>query len=237
MKKMIVLFCLMPLVLFAAEKPEVTALKQQLSKILPPGMAIDSITATQHAGLYEVLVGSEVFYVTRDGRYMLNGDLIDLKSQQNLSETRRNGLRKKLLDAVDEKDMIIFGSSSAKHTITVFTDIDCGYCRKLHREIDNYMQMGFRVRYLAYPRAGIGSDSYRKAVSVWCAEDRNKALTLAKGGAKPESRQCDNPVAREFSLGQRLGVRGTPTIVLEDGRVVPGYVPAGRLLKIINENS
>jgi thiol:disulfide interchange protein DsbC len=235
MKKLIVLFCLTPLVLFAAEKPEVAALRQQLSEVLPAGMKIDSITATQHAGLYEVLVGSEVFYVTRDGHYMLNGDLIDLKSQQNISETRRNGLRKTLIDAVDEKDMIIFGQPSAKHTITVFTDIDCGYCRKLHREIDSYLQLGFRVRYLSYPRAGIGSDSYQKAVSVWCAKDRNKALTLAKGGATPERRQCDNPVAKEFSLGQRIGVRGTPTIVLEDGRLIPGYVPAGRLLQIINK--
>ena len=200
-------------------------------------MAIDAITATQHGGLYEVVVGSEVFYVTADGRYMLNGDLIDLKSQKNLSETRRNGMRKQLLDTVAEKDMIIYGPASARHTITVFTDIDCGYCRKLHSEIDSYLQLGFRVRYLAYPRAGIGSDSYHKAVSVWCAKDRNQALTQAKAGASPETRQCDNPVAEEFSLGERMGVRGTPTIVLEDGRVIPGYVPAGRLLKIINEGA
>lgn len=237
MKKLLILFCLTPLVLFAAEKPEIATVRQQLGQMLPPGMAIDAITATQHGGLYEVVVGSEVFYVTADGRYMLNGDLIDLKSQKNLSETRRNGMRKQLLDTVAEKDMIIYGPASARHTITVFTDIDCGYCRKLHSEIDSYLQLGFRVRYLAYPRAGIGSDSYHKAVSVWCAKDRNQALTQAKAGASPETRQCDNPVAEEFSLGERMGVRGTPTIVLEDGRVIPGYVPAGRLLKIINEGA
>jgi thiol:disulfide interchange protein DsbC len=237
MKKLIVLFCLLPLSVFAANTPGPAELKQKVQAMLPAGLAIDSITATKYSGLYEVVVGSKLFYVTRDGNYLIDGDLYDLKTQQNLSDIRANDLRKKLIDAVDEKDMIIFGPRSARHTITVFTDIDCGYCRKLHSEMDKYIQMGFRVRYLSFPRAGIGSKSYREAVSVWCAKDRNKAITLAKRGEKLPSRSCDNPVAREYNLGQRIGVRGTPTIVLEDGRVIPGYVPAGRLLSIVNQDS
>jgi len=237
MKKMIVLFCLLPLVMYAADKPGIAELKHKVTGMLPPGVSIDSISATKYAGLYEVIVGSKLFYITGDGKYLLDGDLYDLKTQQNLSEARGNTLRKKLIAAVDEKDMIIYGPKTAKHTMTVFTDIDCGYCRKLHSEIDSYIQMGFRVRYLSYPRTGIGSSSYLKAVSVWCAKDRNKALTQAKRGEKLPPRQCDNPVAKEFTLGQRLGVRGTPTIILEDGRLIPGYVPAGRLLKIVNQGA
>jgi thiol:disulfide interchange protein DsbC len=237
MKKLIVLFCLLPLGVFAANTAGFTELKQKVQAMLPPGVAIDSISTTQYSGLYEVVVGSKLFYVTRDGNYLIDGDLYDLKTQHNLSEERGNGLREKLIDAVDEKDMIIFGPRSAKHTITVFTDIDCGYCRKLHSEIDKYIQMGFRVRYLSYPRAGIGSKSYQKAVSVWCAKDRKKAITLAKRGESLPSRSCDNPVAKEYSLGQSIGVRGTPTIVLENGRVIPGYVPAGRLLSMVNQDS
>ena len=237
MKKLIVLFCLLPLSLLAANNSGLAELKQKVKAMLPPGVAIDSISATQYSGLYEVVVGSKLFYVTPDGNYLLDGDLYDLKTQNNLSEARGNGLRKQLINAVAEKDMIIFGPKSAKHTITVFTDIDCGYCRKLHSEIDSYIQMGFRVRYLSFPRAGIGSSSYQEAVSVWCAKDRNKALTLAKRGSSLPSRTCDNPVAREYSLGQRLGVRGTPTIILEDGRLIPGYVPAGKLLQIVKQGA
>lgn len=234
MKKLILFYCLLPSLLFAAGKSDGDALRQRVQAMLPPGQTIDAISETDYAGLYEVLVGSKVFYVTGDGKYLLDGELYKIKTQENISQARSQGLRKGLIQAVDEKDMIIFGPKTAKHTITVFTDIECGYCRKLHSEIDSYLRLGFRVRYLSYPRAGIGSEAYREAVSVWCAEDPKKALTLAKRGVEIPQRSCDNPVAREYNLGQRVGVRGTPSIVLEDGRMIPGYVPAGRLLNIIS---
>lgn len=237
MKKLLLLIGLLPTLALAASQADFAALKKQLNRVMPPGVHIDSIKPMKNKDLYEVLVGSNVLYISRDGRYMFNGDVIDLKTDENLTETRRNGLRKKLIASVSEKDMIIFGPKTAKHTVTVFTDIDCGYCRKLHSEMDKYIQMGFRVRYLSYPRAGIGSASYQKAVAVWCAEDRNKALTLAKRGDTPQNKTCDNPVAKEYQLGEKIGVRGTPTIILEDGRMIPGYVPAGRLLQIENRQS
>jgi thiol:disulfide interchange protein DsbC len=130
--------------------------------------------------------------------------------------------------------MVIFAPEEYDHTITVFTDIDCGYCRKLHNEIDAFMAEGIRVRYLFYPRAGLGSPSYQKAVSVWCADDRKQALTDAKAGEPLPEKSCENPVADHMALGEAMGVTGTPAILLENGQLVPGYVPAKRMAAILN---
>jgi len=133
--------------------------------------------------------------------------------------------------------MLIFAPKDYKYTVTVFTDIDCGYCRKLHAEIDQYNAKGIRVRYLMFPRAGVGSPSYQKAVNVWCADDRNQALTRSKAGETLEEKQCKNPVADEYALGQMVGVTGTPAIFLADGELVPGYVPADRMESILKEKA
>jgi len=134
-----------------------------------------------------------------------------------------------------EENMIIFPAKNSKHTISVFTDIDCGYCRKLHNEIDQYNAKGITVRYLAFPRAGIGSPSYDKAVSVWCEKDRQAAMTRSKSGETLPKASCKNPVAEEYELGQLLGVNGTPALVLDNGSLLPGYVPANRLVRVLNE--
>ena len=134
-----------------------------------------------------------------------------------------------------EDSMIIFGKDTLKHTVTVFTDIDCGYCRKLHNEIKKYNKLGIRIRYMFYPRAGIGSDSFKKAEAVWCSKDRAKALTQAKNGIKVTSKKCDNLVAQHYAMGNLIGIRGTPALVLEDGSVVPGYIPAARLSAGLNQ--
>jgi thiol:disulfide interchange protein DsbC len=133
--------------------------------------------------------------------------------------------------------MIAFKPKSSKHLVYVFTDIDCGYCRKLHSEIDQYLTEGIEIRYLFFPRAGEGSDSYKKAVSVWCADDRNTALTKAKRGDTIEERQCDNPVDQHLTLGTQMGAAGTPMLVTEKGNILPGYVPAGQLAKILAQES
>jgi thiol:disulfide interchange protein DsbC len=133
--------------------------------------------------------------------------------------------------------MVVFPPAGpTKHTVTVFTDIDCGYCRKLHQEIADYNQQGIKVRYLMYPRAGVGSESYNKAVWVWCADDRQDAITRAKRGEEIPHKTCANPVKEQFELGQTLGVRGTPSIILENGQMVPGYVPAAQLAQMLDEN-
>lgn len=196
---------------------------------------ISGVLETPVDGLYEVRVGAQIFYLSEDGRYAMQGDLIDLENRDNLTEVARNDLRAGQMGELSESDMVIFGPESAPYTVTIFTDIDCGYCRKLHQEIDSYADLGIRVRYLAFPRAGAGSESFDKAVSVWCADDPNDAMTRAKLGENIASATCPNPVAEQYQLGQTMGVRGTPSIILDNGQMVPGYVPADQLLGVLEE--
>lgn len=199
---------------------------------------VDSIGESPVPGFSEVVVGTTILYVSNDGRYLFQGNLIDVDGRRNLTDERMAQLeetaapkRLAAINALPEASMIIFGPDQPKHTITVFTDLDCGYCRKLHSEIKQYNALGIRVRYLAFPRAGIPSDSYDKTVSVWCAQDRNAALTAAKAGAQVAKKTCDSPVGRQYDLGKQLGVTGTPTIITDTGRTIPGYVPPERLAK------
>lgn len=214
----------------ASASPEKT-IRAALEKIVP-NLEIDSISASPVAGLYEVMVGTQLMYVTEDGRYFVDGRIVDLETRQDLSEPRLAQARKRLVDGVSESQMVIFGPADAKHTVTVFTDIECGYCRKLHSEIDQYGQEGIRVRYLFYPRAGQGSPAYKEAVSVWCAGDQaaqREAMTAAKAGKTIPEKTCENPVDEHMGLGQELGLRGTPAIVTENGDMIGGYVDAKRL--------
>lgn len=184
-------------------------------------------------GLYEIQVGSQFAYVTADGKYLIEGDLIDLASGISVTESKRKDERVAKLASLGEENMIVFGpeqASDAQHTVTVFTDVDCGYCRKLHREIDTYTQRGITIRYAFYPRSGPNTESFRKAEAVWCAADRKQALTQAKQGvALSGDTSCPNPIMTEFELGSELGLRGTPMMILPDGEVVNGYVPAEKL--------
>jgi thiol:disulfide interchange protein DsbC len=221
---------------FAAATPDLDAPVRQAMEKLVPGLTPDSIRPAPMEGLYEVLYGPRVFYVSADGRYLIQGNLIDLRTQENLTEKTSSKARLDALAKVGEEHMVIFAPPAAiqsKHTITVFTDIDCGYCRKLHSEIEGYNKLGVRVRYLFFPRAGMGSPSYEKAVSVWCADDRNKAMTEAKQGKPIDNRQCENPVGQHLMLGEMMGVNGTPALVLEDGELLPGYVSPDRLVAYI----
>ncbi len=199
------------------------------------GFKLDSITATEIPGLYEVVAGANVVYVSSDGRYMLQGELVDLKTQKSLTEPRRRAAQQAALASLGEDRMIVYTPEKVEHTITVFTDIDCGYCRKLHEEMDEYLAEGIKVRYLLYPRAGVDSESYRKAEAVWCAEDRNLSLTASKAGKAIEMKTCDNPIAEHMKLANVLGLRGTPLIVLDDGQIQPGYVPAKRLAQLLDQ--
>ena len=228
----ILLGLLLAVPLLAAGAPDQRQLRSGLERLLP-GLEVGEIRAAPVEGLYEVVLGSRIVYVSGDGRYLLQGPLIDLAQQKNLTAPRLRQMKAEVVASLDESRMVIFGPEDARHTITVFTDIDCGYCRKLHSEIDQYTGRGIRVRYLFYPRAGVGSSSYDKAVSVWCADDRKRAMTLAKAGKPIEQRDCPNPVKEDLALGERMGVNGTPAILLQNGEMIPGYVPAERLLRIL----
>ena len=211
------------------------AITAALNSVLPQA-EITSIAETPVPGLYEVMMGPQVLYVSGDGRYMVQGRLVDLVEREDLTEPRQAEARRQAVEAVGEANMVVFAGDKADHTVTVFTDIDCGYCRKLHSQIDEYEDEGIRVRYVFYPRAGVKSESYKEAVSVWCSEDRNKAMTEAKAGRPIEEKTCDNPVQSHMELGELLGISGTPAIVLDNGDLVPGYVPPKRLAAIIKAN-
>jgi thiol:disulfide interchange protein DsbC len=216
------------------ENAEIEQVRQAMSKLLS-GHQASSINLSPIPGIYEVLVGAEIYYVSADGKYLFTGKLYDVDKREDLTAPKLAKVKAEMIEKVGEENMVIFAPEKYDHTVTVFTDIDCGYCRKLHAEIQQYNDRGIRVRYLMFPRAGIGSPSYDKAVNVFCADDRNAAMTLAKAGKDVEHKQCENPVAKEYALGQKLGVTGTPAIFLENGELVPGYVPADRMAAMLKE--
>ncbi len=217
----------------ATSDPAIEKIRAVLAKRLGD-INLDNVQASPVPGLYEVLIGARLYYVSADGRYFIQGKMTDLETGKDLTEEKVSAARKKLIDAVDEKDKIVFGTGKEKHVIDVFTDIDCGYCRKLHSQVDQYNKEGIEVRYMAYPRAGVNSESGRKAISVWCADDRKKAMSEAKQGKSVEEKTCDNPVAEQFTLGRVVGVSGTPALVLENGELIPGYVPPKRLRQLLD---
>jgi len=199
------------------------------------GLKAEDVRISPVNGVFEITRGSDVSYVSSDGRYAIVGDMIDLDSDANLSENRRRGIRQRMIDTVPESEMLVFSPKDPKYTITVFTDIDCGYCRKLHSQIAEYNRLGVRVRYLFFPRSGPATESWHKAEAVWCSSNRNESLTKAKQGETIEAKDCgaNNIVARDYELGQKLGVEGTPAIFPSTGEMLPGYAPPGQLVKYL----
>ena len=196
-----------------------------------PGATAEDLTPSQIPGLYELRRGADVVYVTPDGRFALMGDLYDLRDNSNVTETRRRTLRVALLGKVPDRQTLVFSPKDPKYSIDVFTDVDCTYCRKLHSQIAEYNKLGVRVRYLFYPRNGPNTESWKKAENVWCSADRNDALTRAKRGETVKSPPCGaTPVKQQYELGEDLGITGTPSIVLANGEMLPGYVPPAMLV-------
>jgi thiol:disulfide interchange protein DsbC len=222
------LWCGLASSVWAADEAASANIRQALMGLVPD-MQIDSIEKSVLPGMYEVTIGPEVYYVSEDGRYMVMGKVMDLHTREDISETKLSKARLNVLAQFGDKDRITFAPPNPKHEITVFTDIDCGYCRKLHSEIEQYNAKGIAVHYLFYPRAGVGSPSYKEAVSVWCAADRKSAFTAAKAGQPPEEKQCEHPVMRHMEAARALGLEGTPMIILDDGRRMGGYLPADEL--------
>jgi thiol:disulfide interchange protein DsbC len=209
--------------------------KLALAKTLP-GVDAGAIHSTPVPGLYQIAFGPRVMYVSEDGRYLIQGSMMDLATRDNLTEPAQAEAVLAALEKVGEENMIIYKPKNKKHTMTVFTDIDCGYCRKLHNQMGGYLDKGFEVRYLFFPRSGLNGSSYDKAVSVWCADDRNSALTKAKNSQHVDSKTCENPVKGHFELGMAMGVRGTPAIVTDKGKLLPGYISPRDIEQYFNEN-
>ena len=201
-----------------------------------PGARAEELRPTAIAGIYEYAHGADIAYVTADGKYAFTGDLIDLGTNANITEQHRRELRVKAIAAFPESEMLVFGPKDPKYTVTVFTDVDCPYCRKLHSQMAEYNRLGIRVRYLLYPRTGPNTVAWTKAEQVWCSTDRNAALTRAKLGEELKTKPCaNNPVAASYALGQDFALEGTPAIVTANGEMLPGYVPPDVLAKHLQD--
>ena len=208
------------------------AIRKALSLAMPASK-VEAIKPSVIKGLYEAAVGANIYYVSEDGKYLIQGRLVDIAARKDLTEEKLNGTRKLAIENMGKENMIIFKAKIPKYTVTIFTDIDCGYCRKLHSELDQYSAEGITIQYLFFPRAGKGSESYNKAVSVWCADDRNVALTAAKKDKSIAVKTCDNPIDKHMKLAEDFDVKGTPMIVTEGGNILPGYLPAKQLVEAL----
>ena len=239
MKNILHLFVLLGSLLsysaFAADIDDGAArLEAILGKMLP-GAEITQIKASPISGVYEVILGSQVVYMNGDASYYLSGELIEMATRKNLTESSKSVLRLSKLKNYPEAKMLVYTpKKKIAHTVTVVTDIDCPYCRRLHNEIAEYMENGIKVRYLFMPLKG--RDDFATTVSVWCSENRNKSLDIAKAGGEIEAKTCDNPIKEHLNLARALGVNGTPAIILEDGEMLPGYVPVKKLVEVLNKS-
>lgn len=215
---------------FAADiDPKLEEVRAKVSGMFD-AISPEHVKASPIEGWYSVQKGSIVAYISDDGRYLLQGDLIDLDNSVNLSEQSRSESRRELVSKLENDEAIMFSPSDVKHTVTVFTDIDCTYCRKLHSEIDGYLDLGIEVRYVLYPRNGPASRAWTTSEEVWCASDRGSALTAAKLDRPFKTVACDTAgISRHYMLGQDIGLSGTPAIVLEDGTLIGGYLSPAAL--------
>ncbi len=217
-----------------------SALEQRLTAAVArvlPGVAVTAIGPGPIAGIYEVMLGPSVLYISEDGQFIFKGDVFDLKTLDNVTALRRGAARMEAFAEIGADSMIEFApAGEVERTIYIFTDIDCGYCRKMHLEVGELNAAGIAVRYLAYPRTGIAGESYDKAVAVWCSKDRREALTASKAGKTLRVATCPNPVKEQYRLGEAMGVRGTPAVYSDTGESIGGYVPARELIRMLGVN-
>lgn len=210
------------------------AIRDSLQSI-QPDMPIESIAESPMDGVYQVqLKGGRQLYASADGQFVIQGYMFQFKDGQapNLTEQAQNRSVGKAIEAVPASEMVIFAPKNPKTHITVFTDTDCGYCQKLHSEVAELNRLGVEVRYMAFPRQGMGSHGANTLTSVWCAKDPKAAMNKAKAREDVPAASCDNPVAKQYELGQMIGVQGTPAIILADGQIIPGYQPAPQLAEL-----
>lgn len=218
---------------FSASADEATV-RAALDALLP-GVQADSVAPAPMPGYSEVVLSGQIIYVSNDGKYMLQGTVYDIGERSDLTESSRSKARKTLLSGITGDQTITFTPGNPDYTVTVFTDIDCGYCRRLHQQMADYNKLGIAVQYLFFPRTGIGSESYDKAVTVWCDADRQNALTRAKAGEELPKVECDNPVDEDYELGRQVGLSGTPAIYTSDGVQIGGYLAPDQMRQRLDE--
>lgn len=226
--KTIVTGSLLAVSVTAAAQDDYSVVEERIRSLAPNAQSI-AISETPIEGILMVQISGDVVYATADGKFLIQGRVVNLETREDLTESAKTEVRRELIAEVDTSKQIAFSPEDPDYELMVFTDIDCGYCRKLHAQMEQYNENGIAIRYMAFPRAGIGSKSYDKAVSVWCASDQQEALTLAKMGTDPDPEQCENPVAEQYQMGMEMGVTGTPALLTNDGTLIPGYVPPEKL--------
>jgi thiol:disulfide interchange protein DsbC len=208
---------------------ELDAVREKVAGLFD-SISAEDVDTSGVDGWYKIQRGAIIAYISADGRYLMQGDMIDLDEQVNLTELARNGARRHLIESLGDGQVITFAPAEVKHTVTVFTDVECGYCRRLHSQINDYLANGIAIRYLLYPRNGPASRAWNTSEDVWCSPDRKSALTAAKLDHEFETQKCDaSAVQDHYTLGQEIGLTGTPAIVLEDGELIAGYLPADQL--------
>jgi thiol:disulfide interchange protein DsbC len=218
-----------------ADEQTVNKIKQKMQSIM--GADVSSVTKSPVNGFYEVMTPRVLFYASADGRYLMQGNIYDLDNElANITEQKMATVRKAKLESYTDS-MIVFPAKNEKHTITVFTDVDCGYCQRLHSKMAQYNDLGITVRYLAFPRGGARSPAWEKMQSLWCSKDQHKAMDDLKAGTDIAKASCDNKVPEHYQLGIEFGVNGTPAIVLDDGSMIPGYQPPEQLIQILKSSS
>jgi len=213
---------------------DVTKLQDKLSAMFPDEVPFN-VSKTPVPGLFEVDFGDSFMYITANAEYAVKGDIIHMLTNSNLTDMKRAENRLQTMSAITDKNTITYPAKNKRLAMTVFTDIDCSYCRKLHSDMDGYNKLGIEVKYAFYPRAGLGSNSYKKAVSVWCADDQRQVLDDAKSGKRVQNRDCDNPIKSHMETADKLGINSTPTLVFADGTVLPGYLPPARLVGMLKQ--
>jgi len=216
--------------LSAADDEEHQRIIEKLKAMTSGEAMIENVENSDAEGVYIVTMDSREFFIYSKDDYLLVGELYDTVRHVNVGQERTNTKIAKAISEVPESEMIMMGEPLEKY-VTVFTDTDCFYCQKFHTEIGDLQSQGIQVRYLMFPRSGIGTESYFEAVSVWCSESQADAMTLAKAGGTVDPAECENPVASQYELGQLIGISGTPTIILQNGKVINGYAPPDVLAK------
>ncbi|MEM7292789.1 MAG: DsbC family protein [Pseudomonadota bacterium] len=219
----------------AEESEEIQQLREALKKTMPD-LPINSIAESPIPGLLELVTGAQVYYITPNGKYVIEGNIIDVERRIDMTQQRKGKTQVKAINDIGNSKMVVYEPVTGvtqDREITVFTDATCGYCRKLHNEIDGLLSQGVRVRYLLYPRAGTESEAARILESVWCADDPQQAMTRAKSGQSVSPRNCENPIDEHIAMARQVGLQGTPMIFLDNGLVVPGYRPPDELIRLL----
>lgn len=236
MLRILVGLCMAGLSMTASAAEDLAKLKAQFEQDIE-GLQVEQIKPAPLPGLYEVLTGGQVLYISKDGRYIFQGQLYDRVNSVNLTEQAKSVVNKKLLAKFDDSKTIVFSPKNPKYTVTIFTDTSCGYCRKLHQEVPELNKQGVKVRYMLFPRFGVDSPDGKVLQSVWCAANQQEAMNIAKSGGQVPEKTCANPIAEHIELAQKFGLQGTPLMVTNNGTVIPGYLEPAQLVARLQQDS